>query len=135
MSRRVITKVTVDKMIADKQMELILEPSDIVTALAKEYAQQRGVRLVPAANAQAPGGQFKPQPQEIPSAQEHSDSQLEKPVSELADEKVAGTPGAPVTPEPALEPIPDHAAVRKAVIAAVGYEPKNLDALISKVME
>lgn len=102
MSRRVLTKSTIDELLASGQSELQLEATDIVTALAKEYAQQRGLRLVPAANGGAPA---------------------------------AATPGAAPTPQPALEPIPDAAVVRKAVIAAIGHEPADLDAIIARVMK
>ena len=101
MSRRVLTKITVDELIASGQTELQLGDGDIVTALAKEYAQQRGLRLVPNGNG-APR---------------------------------AATPGAAPTPDPALEPIPVAAIVRKAVIAAVGSEPAGLDAIIARVMK
>ena len=77
-----------------------------MTALAKEHAQQRGLRLVPA----APGATVPNQPP-------------------------AGSPGAAPTPQPSMEPIPGRAAVRKSVIAALGHEPDGLDAIIARVMK
>lgn len=49
MPRRVLTKESIDQLLNDHVTEVALQPTDIVTALAKEYAQERGVRLVPAA--------------------------------------------------------------------------------------
>ncbi len=46
MSRRVITKVTIDEAPASGSKQCVVGERDIVTALAKEYAMERGVRLV-----------------------------------------------------------------------------------------
>ncbi|MDF1490084.1 hypothetical protein [Tessaracoccus caeni] len=46
MSRRVITKVTIDEALASGSKQCVVGERDIVTALAKEYAMERGVRLV-----------------------------------------------------------------------------------------
>lgn len=107
MPRRVLTKSSIDELLAGGTTELHLEADDIVTALAKEYAQQRGLRLIPAVNAAAG----------------------------KASAPGAVSPGAAPPPEPGREPIPDAAAVRKAVIAAVGYEPDGLDAIIARIMK
>ena len=120
MSRRVLTKITVDELIASGQTELQLGDGDIVTALAKEYAQQRGLRLVPAGNGGGKGN--------------GSGLSVERPEPAAAPVPAA-TPGAAPTPEPGVEPIPDAAIVRKAVIAAVGSEPAGLDAIIARVMK
>ena len=48
MPRRILTTATVDELIAAGTTELRLGPGDIVTALAREYALKRGVRLIPA---------------------------------------------------------------------------------------
>lgn len=106
MARRVLTVSTINELLDQGQTELRLAPGDIVTALAKEHAQQRGLRLVPA----APGATV---PTQTP----------------------AGSPGAAPTPQPSMEPIPGRAAVRKAVIAALGHEPDGLDAIIARVMK
>ena len=117
MSRRVLTRSTIDQMIVDSVKEYQLDSADIVTPLAKEYAQQRGVRLIPADAARV----------SKPVSMDRAD----RPAASAA---AAPSPGAAPTPEPSIEPISDHAAVRKAVIAAVGYEPSDLDAIISRVM-
>lgn len=117
MSRRVLTRSTIDQMIVEGVKEYQLNDADIVTPLAKEYAQQRGVRLIPADAVRISGGL--------------SVDRAERPQAMSA---AAPSPGAAPTPEPSIEPISDHASVRKAVIAAVGYEPDGLDAIISRVM-
>ena len=53
MGRKVITKATVTEMLEAGQREYQLTDSDIVTALGKEYAQERGLRLIPAGSAPA----------------------------------------------------------------------------------
>lgn len=50
MSRRIITKATIDELLIQGDV-CQLAAGDIVTALAKEYAQERGLRLVPASSA------------------------------------------------------------------------------------
>lgn len=47
MSRRILTTATVDELLAAGATELRLGPGDIVTALAREYARDKGVRLIP----------------------------------------------------------------------------------------
>lgn len=51
MTRRVLTKVDIEQLLAAGTTEVVLAPGDIVTAVAREHAQQRGLRLVPAAPA------------------------------------------------------------------------------------
>ena len=53
MGRKVITKATVNEMLEAGQREYQLTDSDIVTALGKEHAQERGLRLIPAGSAPA----------------------------------------------------------------------------------
>ncbi|HPF79944.1 hypothetical protein [Nostocoides australiense] len=113
MPRRVLTKSSIDDFLAAGTTEVLLEPADIVTALAKEYAQQRGVRLVPAANA-AGGMPRAQQPAAAPGP-------AEPPV----------TPAEPASPADARV---DAEQVRKAVIAAIGDEPDGLGAIISRVL-
>lgn len=48
MARRILTAETIDELLAQGQTEVPLGPTDIVTALARERARDRGVRLVPA---------------------------------------------------------------------------------------
>lgn len=101
MPRRILTKETIDELLASGTTEVRLGKGDIVTDLAKEYALERGLRLVPG-NGDAPA---------------------------------ATQPGGAPTPEPEAEPIPTGAAVRKAVVAALGYEPEGLDSAISKALK
>ncbi len=54
MSRQVITVSTIDKLVGEGNKELQLEPGAIVTALAAEYARERGFRLIPAQACAAP---------------------------------------------------------------------------------
>lgn len=59
MARRVLTRVDIDQLLAAGTTQVLLAPGDIVTALAREHAQQRGLRLVPAspgATASGPTG-------------------------------------------------------------------------------
>lgn len=53
MSREVITRASVEDLLAAGRSEVVLGPGAIVTALAREYAQERGLRLLssPAADA------------------------------------------------------------------------------------
>lgn len=106
MPRRILTKDSIDELLAAGTTEVRLGKGDIVTDLAKEYALERGLRLVPGGAADAPNA--------APEATQ---------------------PGGAPTPEPEAEPIPTGAAVRKAVVAALGYEPEGLDAAISKALE
>lgn len=58
MPRRILTKTDIDALLDSGATELRLGPGDIVTALAKEYAQERGLALAksdePVAPAAAP---------------------------------------------------------------------------------
>lgn len=47
MSRRVVTKASIKDMLNDHVEEYVLSPDEMVTALAREYAQEYGVRLIP----------------------------------------------------------------------------------------
>lgn len=66
MAHRVLTVTSINELLSQGCTELKLEPGDIVTALAKEHAQQRGLRLVPAnatsAPAATPGAAPTPEP-------------------------------------------------------------------------
>ena len=48
MAHRVLTVSSINELLSQGCTELSLQPGDIVTALAKEHAQKRGLRLVPA---------------------------------------------------------------------------------------
>lgn len=48
MSRRVITATTINELLAQGTTCLQLEPGDIITALAAEDAQRKGLRVIPA---------------------------------------------------------------------------------------
>ena len=64
MSRPIITRTTIDDLLGQGRTELVLEPGAIVTALAREYAQDRGLRLVESAQPVAAA----PSPDQIRSA-------------------------------------------------------------------
>ena len=100
MPRRILTKTDIDELLDSGATELRLAPGDIVTALAREYAQERGLTLA--------------QDKDAPAAA--------KPAAQAASKPEAD---APTT----------GAAVRKAVVAALGYEPDGLDAAISKALK
>lgn len=107
MSRTVITRTMVDELLAGGTTELHLEPGAIVTALAAEHAQDRGLRLIPArptgtAPTPAPPAPVRAPEQTLPAPQ---------------------PPGA------------GHDAVRRAVVAALGHEPGGLDAIIDRVIK
>lgn len=57
MSRRILTTATVDELLAAGTTELRLGPGDIVTALAREYARDKGVRLIPGDTPVAAAGE------------------------------------------------------------------------------
>lgn len=101
MARRVLTKESIDQLLASGTTEVRLAPGDIVTALAKEYALDHGLRLVPAPVAAAPSAHS-------PAAQPPAQS--------------SGSAGV-------------GAEVRKAVVAALGYEPDGLDSAINKALK
>ncbi|MFV0428632.1 MAG: hypothetical protein ACK5KO_04305 [Arachnia sp.] len=112
MSRRILTQITVDELLAAGHTELQLDEGDIVTALAKEHAQQHGLRLVPAAGGRRGVGAAAPgQP-----------------------ESNTSPPPASSTVEAVDERNPDATVVRRAVIAALGSEPAGLDAIIARIM-
>ncbi len=54
MAHRVLTVSSINELLSQGCTELSLQPGDIVTALAKEHAQKRGLRLVPAPASAAP---------------------------------------------------------------------------------
>ncbi len=110
MARCIFTKVTIDELIESGRSEYRLGESDIVTGLAAEYAQQRNFRLIP----------FTPSDSESADCGEKMHS--------------ISSESAGVNSDSAGEPTPDKAIVRKAVIAALGYEPSGLDMMITKVM-
>lgn len=71
MSRPIITRTTIDDLLGQGRTELVLEPGAIVTALAREYAQDRGLRLVDSGRPlAAAAGQpaATPSPEQIRSA-------------------------------------------------------------------
>lgn len=96
MGKRVVTKTTIDELLASGARQVVLDPGDIVTALAREYAQERGVRLVPAGAAACAAA-------DVSSA------------------------GASSTAE-------DAEAIRRALVAALGYEPDDLAGIIERAL-
>ena len=69
MPRRVLTKVDIDQMLQTGTTEVRLGAGDIVTALAREYALDRGVRFVPY-SSKAESSHPSPQPVTDPLATE-----------------------------------------------------------------
>ncbi len=69
MPRRVLTKVDIDQMLQTGTTEVHLGAGDIITALAREYALDRGVRLVPH-SSQAESVPPSAQPAQAPLATE-----------------------------------------------------------------
>lgn len=65
MAHRVLTVSTINEALAQGKTEFALEPGDIVTPLAKEHAQQLGLRLIPCGGK--PGG-AAPQAAEVRKA-------------------------------------------------------------------
>ena len=76
MSRPIITRTTIDDLLGQGRTELVLEPGTIVTALAREYAQDRGLRLVDSGRTvastsgpeSASGPAQEPSPEQVRSA-------------------------------------------------------------------
>ncbi len=120
MSRRILTTATVDELLASGQTALQLEANDIVTALAREYAQQRGLRLIPAGSGGGGG-----------EGHAGGGTSADQPGTAAAAETAQGAAPAP---DPGAAPVPDAVIVRQAVIAALGSEPAGLDAIIARVM-
>ena len=71
MSRRIITKADVNDALDAGEKEIRLGPSDIVTSLAADYAERRGLELSRAgetAASTAGTGAGKPDPQAVRQA-------------------------------------------------------------------
>ena len=94
MGKRVVTKTTIDELLASGARQVVLDPGDIVTALAREYALERGVRIVPAGAA----GCAAPSAADSPTAE-------------------------------------DAEAIRRALVAALGYEPEDLAGIIERALK
>lgn len=110
MSRQIITKERVLELLAEGQDQLLLEPHDIITSVAIEAAQQRGLRIVRSSEPDR-----SPQP-------------------------AAASPGAAPTPAkapptPAKEGPPTARQIKEAVVSQLGKEPDGLDAIISRVLK
>ena len=118
MSRRILTKTSIDELLGAGRTELQLQAGDIVTDLAREHA----LRLIPAAGGLRAGSP-------APVAAEPT----EPPAGTAAEAKRAGSP-APVAAEPMESPEETAAEVKRAVIAALGHEPADLDAIIARVV-
>ncbi len=110
MSRQIITKDRVQELLDEGQEELRLEPHDIITAMAVEVAEKRGLRIV---RSDAPGRSTPP----------------------LAATPAAAPTPAQKPPAPVHEGAPTPDQVRKAVVSQLGAEPDGLDAVIAKVMK
>jgi hypothetical protein len=110
--RRFITRTDIDALVERGELTLPVDDRTTVTDLAREHAQQRGVRLV-----RSPGGD-------------------ERDRGERGDRE--GRPGAASSDGAAPVPASDHAevraAVRSAVIGQLGQVPAGLDAAIERVL-
>lgn len=110
MSRQIITKERVLEVLAEGQEELRLEPNDIITSVAIETAQQRGLRII---RSDAPDRSPRP---------------------------AAASPGAAPTPtrtppSPVQEGAPTPRQIKEAIVNQLGKEPDGLDAIIAKVLK
>ncbi|RMB59603.1 hypothetical protein [Tessaracoccus antarcticus] len=110
MSRQIITKDRVLEVLGEGSTELHLEKNDIITAVAIEVAEQRGLRIV------------------------RSD------VPPRATPPAATTPGGAPTPtrtppSTVHEGAPTPRQIKDAVMSQLGTEPDGLDAIIAKVLK
>lgn len=110
MSRQIITKERVLEVLAEGHRELRLEPHDIITSVAIDAAEQRGLRIVRSDEAE-----HSPQP-------------------------AAASPGAAPTPtkappSPMQEGSPTPLQIKEAIVNQLGKEPVGLDAIIAKVLK
>lgn len=98
MARQIVTQDQIVRLLAEGATELRLEAGAIVTDVAAEMAQDRGLRLVRDGD---PG-----------------------PTPRSCEPEPAGEASKPVGRD----------EVRRAVIAALGREPEQLDAVLDRVM-
>jgi len=104
MKRRFITKVDIDDAVAAGQQVLEVDGRATVTDLAREYAMQRGIRVVLTGG---PGGGGP----------------------DRGDRDRSGSAPAGAGADPALA-----RKVRAAVVAKLGHAPEGLDETIERVM-
>lgn len=110
MSRQIITKEHVLEALDAGQTELRLEPNDIITSVAVDAAEQKGLLIT---RTDAPDRSTTP---------------------------LAASPGAAPTPtktppSPMPEGAPTARQVKQAIVDQLGKEPDGLDALIAKVLK
>lgn len=110
MSRQIITKEHILEVLDAGQTELRLEPNDIITSVAVDAAEQRGLRII---RSDAPDRSTPP---------------------------LAASPGAAPTPtrtppSPTHDGAPTARQIKQAVVNQLGKEPDGLDALIAKVLK
>lgn len=110
MSRQIITKEHVLEVLNQGKKELHLGPRDIITSVALETAEQRGLHII-----RSEGPDRTPQPA-------------------AASPGAAPTPTQP-PPSPVHEGAPTPQQIKKAVVNQLGTEPAGLDALITKVLK
>lgn len=112
MSRQIITKERVLEVLAEGQEELRLEPHDIITSVAIETAQQRGLRII------------------------RSDAPDRSPRPAAASPGAAPTPTrTPPSPSPVQDGAPTPRQIKEAIVSQLGKEPDGLDAIIAKVLK
>lgn len=121
MSRQIITKERVLEILAEGQDQLRLEPHDIITAVAIEMAEQKGLRIIRSSEPDR-----SPQPAAAsPGA---------APTPDKTPPTPAPTPAR--TPPTATQEVPPTARqIKEAVLNQLGNEPDGLDAIISKVLK
>lgn len=110
MSRQIITKDRVLEVLAEGKEELRLEPNDIITSVAIEAAQQRGLRIV------------------------RSDEPDRTPRPAAASPGAAPTP-TQTPPSPVQEGAPTPRQIKEAIVSQLGKAPDGLDAIIAKVLK
>ena len=110
MSRQIITKDRVLEVLAEGKEELRLEPNDIITSVAIEAAQQRGLRII------------------------RSDQPDRSPRPAAASPGAAPTP-IKTPPSPVQEGAPTPRQIKDAIVNQLGKEPDGLDAIIAKVLK
>ncbi|MDO5083829.1 MAG: hypothetical protein Q4D89_10565 [Arachnia propionica] len=103
MARQIVTQDQIIQLLAEGACELRVDADAIITDVAAELAQDRGLRII------------------------------------RGTDTVSGAPSTRSTPTPASQSSgavpPPRDEVRRAVVAALGVEPEQLDAVLDRVLE